>query len=213
LSGNEQNIVRIGIFGGSFDPVHLGHTGLAEDAMKQLELDKVILIPARLQPFKLDKKLASGDARLDMLRLATEDMEGIEISPYELEEEGVSYTYLTMRAMQERYGETTKLYFITGTDAFLKIERWRNAEELLDRYAYIIGTRPGYRQEELKLCIERIRRIYGTEIVNIDNVQIDASSTEIRQRLEQGQSVHGIISESVERYIIEHGLYKDNVIY
>lgn len=204
---------RIGIFGGSFDPVHLGHTGLAEDAMKQLGLSKVVFIPARLQPFKLDKKLASGDSRMDMLRLATEDMKDIEISSYELEIEGISYTYLTMRAMQKLYGEAAKLYFITGTDAFLKIEKWRNAEELLTNYAYIIGTRPGYKQKELQICMERVRNTYSTEIVNIDNVQIDASSTEIRKRLEQGLSAGDIISKKVERYIREHGLYKDNCIH
>ncbi len=204
---------KIGIFGGSFDPVHLGHTGLADDAMQQLGLDKVVFIPAGRQPFKLDKTLTSGDARLDMLRLATEGMKGIEISSYELESEGISYTYLTMRAMQQKYGEHAKLYFITGTDAFLKIERWKNAEELLQNYAYVIGTRPGYKQEELKHCMEQVQSIYGTEIVHIDNVQIDASSTEIRQRLQWGQSVNNIISETVERYIREHGLYKNNGIH
>ena len=199
---------RIGIFGGSFDPVHLGHTGLAADAMKQLALDRVVFIPARLQPFKLDRRLTSGDARLDMLKLATKGMEGVEISTHELDTEGISYTYLTMRTMQKRYGAVAKLYFITGTDAFLKIEKWKSAEELLHNYAYIIGTRPGYRREELERCMERIRSAYGTEIVNIDNVQIDASSTEIRQRLEQGRPAGDIISEPVERYIKEHGLYR-----
>ena len=213
MSGNDNKIDKIGIFGGSFDPVHLGHTGLAADAMKQLGLDKVVFIPARLQPFKLDKELTCGDARLAMLKLATEGMENIEISPYELETEGISYTYLTMRAMQKRFGEKAKLYFITGTDAFLKIEKWKHAQEMLKNYAYIIGTRPGYKQEALQLCMERIRNIYGTEITNIDNVQIDASSTEIRQRLEQGQPAGGIISEAVERYIRAHGLYKDNSIH
>lgn len=213
MSGKLEKTQKIGIFGGSFDPVHLGHTGLAADAMEQLSLDKVVFIPAGRQPFKLDKKLTSGKARLDMLKLATEELDGVEISPYELESEGVSYTYLTMRVMQERYGDRAKLYFITGTDAFLKIEKWTNAEELLRSYSYVIGTRPGYRQEELQRCIEQVQSLYGTEIVHIDNVQIDASSTEIRQRLQRGQSVSDIISETVERYIREHGLYKYNGIH
>ena len=203
-----NKIEKIGIFGGSFDPVHLGHTGLAEDAMKQAGLDKVVFMPARLQPFKLDKKLTSGKDRLEMLKLASENTDGFEISTYELDEEGISYTYLTMRAMQEKYGERSKLYFITGTDAFLKIDQWKNAEELLRKYSYVIGTRPGYKQEELELCIKKIRKAYGTEIININNVQIDVSSTEIRDALKRGDSAEGLLSEEVERYIKENGLYE-----
>lgn len=203
------NVTRkIGIFGGSFDPVHLGHIGLAEDAMKQAGLEKVVFIPARLQPFKLDKQLTSGYDRLEMLKLASDGMDGFEISSYEIDEEGISYSYLTMRAMQKKYGVSTKLYFITGTDAFLKIDNWKNAEELLTNYSYVIGTRPGYKQEELKDCIKRIHETYGTEIININNVQIDVSSTEIRDIISRGESTRGLISEEVERYIKENGLYK-----
>ncbi len=205
---SDNKIKKIGIFGGSFDPVHLGHTGLAEDAMALADLEKVVFIPARLQPFKLDKKLATGAARLAMLDLAVGNKKGFEVSSYEIDEEGISYSYLTMRAMQKRFGEDVKLYFITGTDAFLKIDKWKNAEELLTKYAFIIGTRPGYKREELKLCISKIHDTYGTEITNIDNTQIDVSSTEIRTRLEQGSSCEGLISAEVERYIKENGLYR-----
>ena len=203
-----NKIRKIGIFGGSFDPVHLGHTGLAEDAMKQAGLEKIVFIPAKLQPFKLDKKLTSGEDRLEMLKLAAGNTEGFEISTYELDNEGISYSYLTMRAIQEKYGDDVKLYFITGTDAFLKIDQWKNAEELLTEYSYVIGTRPGYKQEELSLCIERIHKEYGTEIINIDNVQIDVSSTEIRDMISRGGSAEGLISSEVERYIRNNGLYE-----
>ena len=203
-----NKIRKIGIFGGSFDPVHLGHTGLAEDAMKQAGLEKIVFIPAKLQPFKLDKKLTSGEDRLEMLKLAAGNTEGFEISTYELDNEGISYSYLTMRAMQEKYGDDVKLYFITGTDAFLKIDQWKNAEELLTEYSYVIGTRPGYKQEELSLFIERIRKVYGTEIINIDNVQIDVSSTEIRDMISRGGAAEGLISSEVERYIRNNGLYE-----
>lgn len=208
MNGKLIKTEKIGIFGGSFDPVHLGHTGLAADAVKQAGLDKVVFVPAKLQPFKLDKKLTSGDARIDMLRLATADMDNVEISSYELDAEGISYSYLTMRAMQEKYGESAKLYFITGTDAFLKLDTWMNAEELLTSYSYVIGTRPGYKQEELNSCIDRIHKKYGTEIININNTQIDVSSTEIRDMLRVGKSAAGLISGEVERYIRENGLYE-----
>lgn len=206
---NTASQKKTGILGGSFDPVHLGHIGLAEDALNQAGLDNVVFIPAARQPFKLDKKVTSGEDRLAMLRLAVEGRKGFDISEYELQNNGISYTYLTMRAMKEIMGDNTRLYFITGTDSFLKIEQWKNSMELLQNYSYIIGTRPGYKDEELKHCIQRVQDLYGTEVLHIDNTQLDISSTEIRARLENGVSALDLIPPQVERYIIEHGLYRN----
>lgn len=199
---------KIGILGGTFDPVHLGHINLAIDAKAQAGLDKVIFVPAKLQPFKLNKKVTAGEHRLAMIKEAIDGIDGLEVSPYELEAEGISYTYLTVRAMKKRFGTDARLYFITGTDSFLKIETWKNAEELIRSCSYIIGTRPGYRKQELDICIERIRRDYNTEVINIDNTQFDISSTEIRKRLESGLPCSDLIPEKTERYITANGLYK-----
>ena len=111
---------RIGILGGTFDPVHCGHLHLAEDAMKQGRLDEVIFIPARIQPFKLGKKITSGKDRIAMLQLATERTPGFSVSSYELDADGVSYTYLTLRALQKKYGQDTRLYFISRNRCFFK---------------------------------------------------------------------------------------------
>lgn len=200
---------RIGILGGTFDPVHCGHLHLAEDAMNQGRLDEVIFIPAGIQPFKLGKKITSGEDRLAMLQLATADHPEFTVSSIELDAEGVSYTYLTLRALQKEYGEDARLYFITGTDAFLKIELWMMAEEILSSYGFLIGTRPGYRQEELAVCMERVREHFGTEVTNIDNTKYDISSTQIRETLERGESAEGLLPEAVEDYIRRKGLYTD----
>lgn len=200
---------KIGILGGTFDPVHLGHINLAIDARNEAALDKVIFIPARLQPFKLDRRVTPGKDRLAMLRKATEPIAGFEVSSYEMEQTGISYTYLTMRAMKKKFGDDVRLYFIMGTDSFLKIEKWKNSDELLREYSYIIGTRPGYRQEELRDCISKIRRDYNTDVKNINNVQMDISSTEIRKRIDSGMSCTDLIPERVERYIRENELYKE----
>ena len=197
---------KIGILGGTFDPVHLGHINLAIDAKAQAGLDKVIFVPAKLQPFKLDKNVTAGEHRLAMIKEAIDGIDGLEVSPYELEAEGISYTYLTVRAMKKRFGTDARLYFITGTDSFLKIETWKNTEELIRSCSYIIGTRPGYRKQELDICIERIRRDYNTEVINIDNTQFDISSTEIRKRLESGLPCSDLIPEKTERYITANGL-------
>lgn len=198
---------KIGVLGGTFDPVHMGHTGLAEDALRLMGLDEVILMPAKLSPFKLNKNVTPAEDRLAMVKLVAEKIEGITVSSYEMDAEGISYTYLTMRAVRKMYGADSRLYFITGTDAFLSIERWKEAEELLFNYSYIVGTRPGYREDELTECIDRIRRVYNTEVRNIDNVQLDISSTEIRNIILSGKSAKGLIMPEVEEYIKMKGLY------
>lgn len=199
--------MKIGIFGGTFDPVHLGHVSLAEDACEQAGLKEVIMVPARIQPFKQDKHTASGNDRLRMLALEAEWNDRITVSSYELDNEGVSYTYLTLRAMQERH-PNDELYFICGADSLLKIHTWMNADELLTSYSYIIGARPGYKENEVQEQIQRLHETYGTNIILINNKQMDISSTEIRDRLAAGQSVSDLISPKVERYIKEHELYR-----
>lgn len=198
---------KIGIFGGSFDPIHEAHISLAQDALTQCSLDSVILVPAKLQPFKLDKQVTPAEDRLKMVQLAAEDKPGINVSDYEICNDCISYSYLTMREMT-RLNPGSRLYFITGTDAFLMVEQWKEASELLSCYSFIVGTRPGYREDELKECMERIRIMHGTEIINIDNIQIDVSSTEIRARLSEGKSIRGLVPIAVEEYIINKGLYR-----
>lgn len=199
---------KIGILGGSFDPVHNGHIGLARDAKEQLGLDEVLMIPAKLQPFKLDRKMVSGHQRLEMIELAVADMPGITACDYELRQEEISYTYKTLKAITEMEGPETEVYFLTGTDSILQIHRWKNADELLRNYNFVVGSRPGYKDDELSECIERLKRDYNTNITKVDNHQLNISSTEIRERLESGQGLSGLVPEVVERYIIKHGLYK-----
>lgn len=198
---------KIGILGGSFDPVHNGHIGLAEDARDCVGLDQVYLIPARMQPFKLEKKMADGRDRLEMIRLATELCPGLVPCDYELRQEHISYTYKTLEGISAMEGPDTEIYFITGTDSMLQLERWMNAEEMLSKYRFIVGSRPGYRDLELAKCIEHLKDEYNTYIVKIENRRRDISSTEIREKLENGQALTGLVPEAVERYIKSHGLY------
>ena len=199
---------RIGILGGTFDPVHYGHIALAEDAVREAYLHEVVMIPARIQPFKQDREYASGEDRFNMLALAAGKNDHVTVSKYELEQEGVSYTYLTLRHMQEFFGEDTRLFFITGTDSFLKLDTWRNAQELLTKYAYIIGTRPGYRQEEYEEALERITGTYGTEVISMNKTELDISATQIRGMVAAGEDISDLVPPEVERYIKEHGLYR-----
>ncbi|MCR5034904.1 MAG: nicotinate-nucleotide adenylyltransferase [Clostridia bacterium] len=199
---------RIGILGGTFDPVHYGHIALAEDAVREANLQEVVMIPARIQPFKQDREYASGEDRFNMLALAAGKNDHVTVSKFELEQESVSYTYLTLRHMQEFFGEDTRLFFITGTDSFLKIDTWKNAPELLTKYSYIIGTRPGYRQEEYQEALERITSAYGTEVISMNKTELDISATQIRQMVAEGEDISNLVPPEVNRYIKEHGLYR-----
>ena len=199
---------RIGILGGTFDPVHYGHIALAEDAVREANLDEVVMIPARIQPFKQDREYASGEDRFNMLALAAGKNDHVTVSRYELEQEGVSYTYLTLRHMQEFFGEDTRLFFITGTDSFLKIDTWRNAPELLTKYSYIIGTRPGYRQDEYQEALQRITDAFGTEVISMHKTELDISATQIRELVAAGKPIDDLVPPEVGRYIREHGLYR-----
>ncbi len=198
---------RIGILGGTFDPIHNGHVNLAEDAKEQVGLERVLLVPAKHQPFKLDKQVAKGIHRLEMARLAVAGIPGLEVSDRELQQNRISYTYMTLEDIQQQEGADARLYFITGTDAFLKISTWKCAERMLRAYSFAVGSRPGYREDELNRCIETLRTVYNTDIVKIENRRRNISATEIRQRLEAGKSLKGLVPATVERYIQQHGLY------
>ena len=141
-----------------------------------------------------------------MLREALSLYPTFEVSDWEIQHKGISYTYLTLRGLKEIHPES-RLFFITGTDTFLKIHFWKNAKELLRENSFIVGHRPGYRDQELLIRAEELRNELGTDIQVISNTRLDISSTGIRTRVSRGQSISDLVPEGVERYIAEHGLY------
>lgn len=197
---------KIGVLGGSFDPVHLGHLSLARDALVQGCLDQVIFMPVYRQPFKLDARLSSDVDRLAMLREAIRDIPGLTVSDWEIKNKGVSYTYLTLRALKDQNKDAT-IYFITGTDTFLKINIWKNAVELIEENNFIVGHRPGYREQELFERVSELKQKYDTEIQVINNTRLDISATEIRNLVGVEGTISQLVPPGVERYIRTHGLY------
>lgn len=209
--------MKIGIFGGSFDPVHTGHIRLAEEVIRKGFADKVVFMPAAKQPFKLDRKMASGEDRLNMVKLAIEGLDSMEVSTYELDRAGeVSYTVNTLNAMQEQYGADAEIALIQGADTFLQIHKWTRHDEILKKYTLIVGVRPGYNQKELDEQEMFLKREFGARIERIDNPFVNISSTEIRNinsgnNASDGLSSCNMIPIKVKDYIIEKGLY--NQIY
>lgn len=197
----------LGVLGGSFDPVHLGHLSLAADALAQAGLDEVLFMPVHRQPFKLETDLAGDDHRLAMLKAAVAGTPGFRVSDLEIRSGGISYTYLTLRKLREEEGEARETALITGTDSFLKIHTWKNAGELLKENILIVGSRPGYKEDALRSQAESLRREYGARIRIIENRRLDISATDIRRRVREGLPIGDLVPPAVERYIDSHGLY------
>lgn len=192
--------MRIGVFGGTFDPPHVGHLLLAADASEALRLDTVIFIPAGAQPFKIDNPpAASGVDRLEMLRLAVAGVPNYAVDDAEIGREGLSYTVDTLEYLAGRYAGA-ELYFLVGEDALAGFRQWRNPERILELATLALMMRSGAPD------IGDWRRAEG--LVRLSTRHVDVSSTEIRARLREKKSIRGFVPESVERFIEARGLYR-----
>jgi nicotinate-nucleotide adenylyltransferase len=196
---------RIGVFGGTFDPVHLGHLVVAEEARAAFGLERVIWTPARISPHKLGVTPASGEDRYQMVRLAVQDNPAFEVSRVDLDREGPSYTVDTLRTIQAQQGPTAQLYFVMGADALTTLAAWHRPLEIMQLARLIVVSRPGVALNLTALA----RDLPGLERVTdvLDTVSLDISATELRARVKQGRPIRYQVPAAVERYIAEHGLY------
>lgn len=193
---------RIGILGGSFDPVHVGHLRLASEARDQLGLDRVILVPAAVQPLKHASRAAptAAEHRLAMLRLAAEGHPWLETSDLELRRPGPSYTVDTLRALREALGPDAELYFIAGADVLRDLDRWYRVDELLSLARFVVASRPGH-----PLVIPKLfeGRIFPLEID-----AVDAAATDVRGRIAAGAPVDHLLPPAITQYIRNLHLYE-----
>ncbi len=197
--------MNIAMFGGSFDPIHNGHISLSQAFVKELSLDKVIIMPAFISPFKQQGGTASPLHRLNMCRLAFEGSDNIEVSSLELDRGGCSYTYMTLQTLAQEYAGA-KLFLITGADSFMSIHKWKHPE-LIFQYAEICAVPRGNdsmeslkNQEEYLHTLGAGTRLLGTRVMTV-------SSTQIRTLIKQGKSISSLVPESVEEYILRNRLY------
>ncbi|MEI8215576.1 MAG: nicotinate-nucleotide adenylyltransferase [Eubacteriales bacterium] len=201
---------KIGVFGGTFDPVHYGHLIFAEQVRSLCGLDKIIFVPAKLPPHKLNDLLTNIKYRFDMVNMAISSNPNFEISDIEMLSDDVSYTYNTLASLKTKLGEDFDLYFIVGADAWLDLEDWFNSEGLLRKFSFIIGDRPGYKENLVNEKIQDIYKRYKTNILKIDIPEIEISSSEIRAFVKKGRSIKYLIPEEVEKFINSKNLYKEN---
>jgi nicotinate-nucleotide adenylyltransferase len=199
---------KIGVFGGSFDPVHYGHLFLARQALCECGLERIIVVPTGMQPFKLDKPVTPALHRFNMVKLAFKNDERISVSDIETGKGEVSYTIDTLREIKRSCGDGAEISFILGADTFLKIEKWKNPYDLLREFSFIVGVRPGYEDNELNGFIERLVKTHDIDAVKIQNKQIPVSSSELKEMIRSGKSCGCLIPLEVERYIDANGLYR-----
>ncbi len=197
--------MKIGVFGGTFDPIHNMHLKLALTAKEELKLDRVMLITSADPPHK-DKTQTSGEIRHKMVELAAEDNDKLVPSRMELDRDGKSYTLYTLRELREKYPDD-EIFFVVGGDSLSYLDKWYHAKEFMKLCTFAVyprGKDSGFR---LWLECLRLRLLYGTKTVILKAGTGDVSSTEIREKIAKGEDVSGLIPEKVLNYIKENKLY------
>lgn len=192
--------MRCAFFGGSFDPVHIGHLILAQEVLEQVPVDRVVFVPAAVPPHKKHQRLAPSEHRLAMIRLAIDGQAGLAVSEVELERDGVSYTIDTLLSLREQTGD--EWLVIIGADQWAEITSWKRYEEILKQFSVLLTTRSGVPRPEAAAAM-----CPNLTEVAVPNIEI--SATAIRQRIAAGRPITHRVPPAVEAYIVRHGLYRD----
>jgi len=201
--------MRLGVFGGSFDPVHFAHLLLAECCREERQLDQVVFVPSAVPPHKRDRELTPAASRLAMLELAIAGHEQFTISRYEVDRGGVNYTVDTLRHFRGEYPEA-ELFFVLGADMLQDLPTWREADQVCELATIVAVRRAGVAEPDFT-CLASLVPPETIERFREHQVQMPAmglSSTEIRQRIAAGRSIRYTTPRAVEKYIETHGLYR-----
>lgn len=200
--------LRIGILGGTFNPVHLGHLILAQDACELFELAKVLFVPCAQAPHKSATVLASSEHRLAMLQAAIEDDPRFEVSDLELQRGGISYSVDTVRELKSRQPHA-ELCFIIGSDSLAELHLWKDVETLLTLCRFMILSRPGTDDETGWRQVRRLPSPWPDRLLAQSRTghRVEISSSNIRHRVAEGLSIRYLVPPAVEMYVVEHHLY------
>ncbi|NLW22222.1 MAG: nicotinate-nucleotide adenylyltransferase [Tissierellia bacterium] len=199
--------IRIGIMGGTFDPIHNGHLILAEYSRTNFNLDKVLFIPTGRPPHKDNKYISSNLHRLNMTLLAINSNPYFELSTIEMDREKTTYTIDTIKYLQSKY-KNRDFYFILGSDSLYQIDKWKDYENLLKICNFIVAKRPSQEADSIEDWIKKLREEYNSLIYPLELPLIEISSTQIRERVKRGLSIKYLVPQSVEFYIEKNKLYR-----
>jgi nicotinate-nucleotide adenylyltransferase len=189
--------MRIGLLGGTFDPIHNGHLAIAEQAYKQLALDKVIFMPASVSPHKVPDRSSDAEDRFRMIELAIKGRPGFEVSGYEIDKKGISYSVDTLQHLKATHPEETEFFFLLGSDSLAELDTWKDRDRLFKLCKFIVFNRRGFSPDSKFPNVERL-----------EIEPIDISSTGIRKKIREEEEITGLVPEIVEEYIKAKNLYK-----
>lgn len=204
---SDASRVRIGISGGTFDPIHLGHLIIAENIRESMSLAKIIFIPTGRPPHKNIAEVTDAIHRYNMVCKAIRGNPFFEVSRMEIDRPGYTYTVDTLRELRQVYGDGARLFFITGADIIPELPTWKEFEKIFSMCEIVAVLRPGYERSEIAKEITKLEKGYKARIYIVDAPLIGISSTWIRQNIKEGKSIRYLVPAEVEEYIRTNGLY------
>ena len=198
--------MRIGILGGTFDPIHMAHLVIAEEARVRLGLEEIVFIPTGQPWLKAAQPISPAPARMEMVRLAVASNPFFRVSSIEVDRSGPTYTVDTLEALRDEWGQDTEVYFIVGMDALMDLPKWRDPVRILDLCTLVVFARPEYGDvsfSDLEQAVPGAR----DNVRILSDPQFGVSGTDIRRRVARGVSIRYLVPEAVERFILDHRLY------
>ena len=198
--------LKIGILGGTFDPIHLGHLIIAEEVRQKLSLEEVLFVPTGQPWLKEEANISAAEHRLEMVLLATSSNPHFSVSTIELERTGPSYSVDTIAELKAGLGSRAKLYFIAGQDALSELPRWKSPRRLVEICQVVAVCRPGHGEFDMQ-SLESVIPGASELIMMVEVPQIDISATDIRTRVATGLSIRYLVPDAVGEYIAKQGLY------
>lgn len=201
---------KLGILGGTFNPIHIGHLLLAEAAYDEIGLDGVMFLPSGNSYMKDASGILAAADRLEMTQLAVKGQPDFFVSDMEIKRGGNTYTYETLSTIKDLHPDT-QLFFLTGADCLFSVENWRNPEQIFASCSFVTALRGDADEAKLNKQVQRLQERYDANIILLPFLKMEISSTAIRERIKQGKSVRYMVPEAVYQYLLEKQLYKMNL--